>query len=279
MNLIYVDDEQPAIDNFRLTTADFSEVEQLHTFQSGEEALRFVDNNIVDVAFLDMEMPGIHGLELARKLKASDPNLRIVFVTAYSQYALDAWGVDATGYLLKPYTAADIRKELAKCSYRPLPSHKVTIQTIPSFFVTVNGVPLRISNAKEKELLALLVDRGDRGFTAGEGIACLWPDRANDSSSQSLLRMTYKRLLATLEAAGISNILATRDNRRYLKTDAVECDLYRILDGDKQAARKYNGSYLQEYEWAEERNAQLYWILSGVTPPRMEITDNPIRLT
>lgn len=267
MNLIYVDDEQPAIDNFRLTTADFSEVEQLHTFQSGEEALRFVDNNIVDVAFLDMEMPGIHGLELARKLKASDPNLRIVFVTAYSQYALDAWGVDATGYLLKPYTAADIRKELAKCSYRPLPSHKVTIQTIPSFFVTVNGVPLRISNAKEKELLALLVDRGDRGFTAGEGIACLWPDRANDSSSQSLLRMTYKRLLATLEAAGISNILATRDNRRYLKTDAVECDLYRILDGDKQAARKYNGSYLQEYEWAEERNAQLYWILSGVTPP------------
>lgn len=112
-------------------------------------------------------------------------------------------------------------------------------------------------------MLALLVDRGDRGFTASEGIACLWPDRASDASTQSLLRMTYKRLLATLENAGVANILATRDNRRYLKTSAVECDLYRILNGDKQAARKYNGAYLQEYEWAEERNAQLYWILGG----------------
>ncbi len=263
MNLIYVDDEKLAIDNFRLTTADFSEIGQLHTFQNGEEALKFADENIVDVAFLDMEMPGIHGLELAKKLKQSDPNIRIVFVTAFSQYALDAWGVDATGYLLKPYTARDIRKELAKCAYRPLPSHEVVIQTIPSFSITVNDQPLRISSAKEREMLALLVDRGARGFTAGEGIACLWPDRANDSGTQSLLRMTYKRLLATLDTAGISNILATRDNRRFLQTDAVECDLYRIRDGDKQAARKYNGSYLQEYDWAEERNAQLHWMLVG----------------
>lgn len=263
MNLIYVDDEKTAIDNFCLTVADFSEITQLHTFQSGEDALEFVKHNIVDAAFLDMEMPGIHGLELAKRLKASDPNIRVVFVTAYSQYALDAWGVDATGYLLKPYTAADIHKELAKCAYRPLPSHRVVIQTIPNFLVTVNDAPLRISSAKEQELLALLVDRGDRGFTAGEGIACLWPDRMNDSSTQSLLRMTYKRLLATLDAAGISGILATKNNRRYLKTDAVECDLYRILNGDTKAARKYNGSYLQEYDWAEERNAQLQWMLRG----------------
>lgn len=278
MNVIYIDDEQPAIDNFRLTTANFSEIEELHTFLSGEEALHFVDTNIVDVAFLDMEMPGLHGLELAKRLKVSDPNLRIVFVTAYSQYALDAWGVDASGYLLKPYTAADIRKELAKCAYRPLPSHKVVIQTIPSFMISVNGEPLRISSAKEKELLALLVDRGDRGFTAGEGIACLWPDRVSDSSTQSLLRMTYKRLLKTLEEAGVGNILATKDNRRYLKTDAVECDLYRILSGDKQAARQYKGAYLQEYEWAEERNAQLYWILGGggqMLSLRKQITKNP----
>lgn len=263
MNLIYVDDEKPAIDNFRLTTVDFPEINLLNTFQIGEEALEFVKNNIVDVAFLDMEMPGIHGLELAKKLKQAEPTIRIVFVTAYSQYALDAWGVDASGYLLKPYTAQDIHKELAKCLYRPLPSHKIVIQTIPNFLITVNDKPLRISSAKEKELLALFVDRGDRGFTAGEGIACLWPDRMNDSGTQSLLRMTYKRLRATLETAGISNIISTKDNRRYLKTEAVDCDLYRILGGDKQAAAKYCGAYLQEYEWAEERNAQLHWMLCG----------------
>ena len=69
--------------------------------------------------------------------------------------------------------------------------------------------------------------------------------------------MTYKRLLTTLEEAGAGHVLATRENRRYLKVDAVDCDLYRILAGDKQAARKYNGEYLREYDWAEERNGQL----------------------
>lgn len=114
-------------------------------------------------------------------------------------------------------------------------------------------MPLHISGAKPREMLALLVDCGERGFTTGEGIACLWPD----TGTQSLLRMTYKRLLTALEEAGAGHILATQENRRYLKIDAVDCDLYRILAGDKQAARKYSGEYLREYEWAEERNAQL----------------------
>ncbi len=265
MNVIYVDDERPAIDNFRLTTADFSEIKSLHTFQRGEDALAFAAQNTVDVAFLDIEMPGLHGIELARALKEHDPDLRVVFVTAYSQYALDAWNVDASGYLLKPYTAVDIRTALARCVYRPLPSHQVVIRTIPTLSITVCGTPLHISSAKARELMALLIDHGERGFTAGEGIAYLWPDRNNDAGTQSLLRMTYKRLAATLEEAGAGHILASEGNRRFLRTDQVDCDLYRILAGDRQEARKYNGEYLREYSWAEERNAQLYWMLRGRT--------------
>lgn len=261
MHVIYVDDERPAIDNFRLTTAHFSEIRSLHTFESGEEALAFARENTVDAAFLDMEMPGLHGLGLAKKLKEHDPGIRIVFVTAYSQYALEAFGVDATGYVLKPYTAADIHRELGKCIYRALPSHQVAIETIPTLTVLVNGTPLHIPGAKARELFALLVDQGERGFTAGEGIAYLWPERENNAGTQSLLRMTYKRLLNTLEEAGAGYILASRENRRYLKVEEVDCDLYRILAGDKQAARKYNGEYLREYSWAEERNSQLYWML------------------
>lgn len=141
MHIIYVDDEKPAIDNFRLTTANFPEISTLHAFQSGEEALEFAKNNTVDVAFLDMEMPGIHGLGLAKALKEHEPQIRVIFVTAFSQYALDAWGVDAIGYLMKPYTAAEIHKELSKCTYRPLPSHRVVIETIPTLSITVDGAP------------------------------------------------------------------------------------------------------------------------------------------
>lgn len=263
MKIIYVDDEQPAIDNFRLTVEHFPEIKSLTTFLSGEEALQFVKEHPVDAAFLDMEMPGIHGIDLAKAIKAENSDIRIVFVTAYGQYALDAWSVDATGYLLKPYTAADIRKGLNKCRYRLLPMQRVNISTMPSLSVTVNGVPLQLHGAKTREMLALLVDRGERGFSVGEGIACLWPERENDGSTASLFRMTFKRLSAALEEAGVGDILETRRDHRRIKVDEVDCDLYRILSGDKRASKLYSGQYLSEYSWAEERNAQLYWMLMG----------------
>jgi two-component SAPR family response regulator len=261
MRVIYVDDEKPALDNFRLTVANFLEIDSLELFQDGEKALAWAENHLVDVAFLDMEMPGLHGLGLALRIREIIPSVRIVFVTAYNQYALDAWNIDAMGYVLKPYTVSDIRKELGKCIFRPLPSQRILIQTIPTFSVSVDGVPLRIPGAKLREMLALLVERGERGITTGEGIAFLWPDRPNDSNTQSLFRMTYKRLVNVLEEAGAGHILVSKDNRRFLRADQVDCDLYRILSGDQNAAKKYAGQYMQEYDWAEDRNGQLHRML------------------
>ena len=261
MHIIYVDDERPARDNFRLTVANILEISSLTMFQDGEEALEWAKDHMIDMAFLDMEMPGIHGLALAQELKKINSNIRVVFVTAYNQYAMDAWGVDAIGYILKPYTAADIRKELGKCQYKPLPSQHVVIQTIPQFSVTVDGVPLHISGTKPREMLALLVDRGSHGLTTGEGIAYLWPDKPNDANAQSLFRVTYKRLVDALEDVGIGDIITTKESRRFLRVDQVECDLYRILSSDKQEALKYDGRYMEEYSWAENRNGQLYHML------------------
>lgn len=262
MHVIYVDDERPALDNFRLTAASLQEISSLQLFQSGEQALDWVAAHPVDAAFLDMEMPGLHGLTLARQLQQLKPEIRIVFVTAYSQYAMDAWHVDATGYVLKPYSTADIRKELGKCAaYRPISTHQVVIKTIPTLSVTVDDVALPLAGAKIRELFALLVECGDHGLTTGEGIAYLWPERPNDASTQSLFRMTYKRLADALEEAGVGDIIDSRENRRYLRSDRVDCDLYRILSGDRQASRRYVGQYLQEYPWAEERNAQLFRML------------------
>lgn len=259
MRVIYIDDEQPNLDNFRHTVKDFPEIKSLDMFRYGEDAVEFAKKNVVDVAFCDMEMPGLHGLGLAGKLKEINPGIRVVFVTAYSQYALDAWGVDATGYVLKPYLASDIKKELAKCQAQPLPSScKVTIRTIPAFSVSVNGKAVSINSAKSRELFALLVDAGDKGVTTGEGIAALWPDRPNDANTQSLFRMTFKRLSDSIEEAQLGNIIESRGNRRFIRCDMVDCDLYRILSGDAEAKKNYDGQYLQEYEWAEDRNSQLY---------------------
>ncbi len=261
MRIIYVDDERPNLENFKFTVKDFPEIKSLDMFQNGLDALEFAKNNVVDVAFCDMEMPGIHGLGLAAQLKEINPDIRVVFVTAYSQYAMDAWGVDATGYVLKPYLASDIQRELHKCKSVPLPSSRsIVITTIPALSLTLAGKSVHINGAKARELFALLTDAADKGVTTGEGIAALWPDRPNDANTQSLFRMTFKRLCDSLDDAGIGDIIESKGNRRFLRTDMVDCDLYRILSGDKNAAKKYDGHYLQEYEWAEDRNAQLFKI-------------------
>lgn len=264
MHVIYVDDEKPALENFRWTVAGFEEIKSLHLFDRAEKVLEWVKTNPVDVAFLDMEMAGLHGLELARKLKEVDRNIRVVFVTAYNQYALDAFRVDAIGYVLKPYSKEDIQKELEKISFmRPIRQKKVEIKTFPSFCVMVDGMGLKISNAKAKELLALLVEHAGAGVTSGEAISYLWPERVNDASTQSLYRMTLKRLMDALREEGVEEIIGSSGREKYLRTEKVECDFYKVLDGEEDSYKYYSGEFMQEYSWAEVRNAQIYSILNN----------------
>ena len=191
--------------------------------------------------------------------------MRVVFLTAYHQYAMEAWETDALGYVLKPYCAEDIRKQLDRMiRFRPMPKHRVEIRTIPNLSITVDGDPLYLKREKARELFALLVDRGEVGITTGEGISCLWPDRPNNRDTGALFRMTFMRLSDALREAGIGHILTSVGNRRALRTDQVECDLYRILNGDPEAAKVYGGQYLQEYSWAEDRNGQLHRMIIGL---------------
>ena len=258
MNVIYVDDEMPALDNFRMTVKDFPFVKSLKVFLRGEEAIRWASENPVDVAFLDMEMQGMNGLEAAKELKKINRDTRLIFVTAYEQYALQAFGVDAIGYILKPYSRKEVRKELEKAaSFHPLPQKRVCIQTIPDFVVYVDGERLVLGRAKTEELLALLVDHGNGGITTGEMISCLWPGRSSDENTQSLCRMTYKRLVDALREVGIEDILVSDGRKKYILTEKVDCDLYQILAGDREALKSYCGEYMREYSWAEVRNAQL----------------------
>lgn len=258
MNIICVDDEQPVLENFRMKVKNLPEVESLQLFSDGEQAMQWARANPVDVAFLDMEMSGMHGLQLARELKTLDSNVRVVFVTAYEKYALDAFGVDAIGYVLKPYSSEDISKELRKAArIRPIPKRKIQIRTMPTFTVMVDGQPLRMKGSKPEELLALLVDHGEAGVSAREAISCLWPDRPSDDGAQGLYRVTFHRMMEELKEAGVDDIIESYGRKKYIVQNQVECDLYRMLDDNMEEIRNYGGEYLKDYSWAEMRNAQL----------------------
>ncbi len=261
MRVICVDDEEILLENFRMTVTGFSNVDTLNTFTGGEEALAWAAENPVDVAFLDIEMPVMNGIELAKRLKEMDRNIHIVFVTAFEQYALQAFGVDAIGYLLKPYSAEDVEHELEKVSrIKPRPKKKIVIHTMPDLLITVDGKPLRLGHTKQEELLAFLIDRGEVGITKGEALACLWDGK---TSSDSIYWTTMSRLKDLLEEAGIVDLIITNGHTKCINTELVECDLYQMMQGDTDAIADYNGYYLHRFSWAEERNAQLFQIKNG----------------
>lgn len=258
MRLIYVDDEELAITRFKLLTEKLEGIDSLHTFQNPEKALEYARENPVDAAFLDMEMPEMSGLELAKRLREVDKNIRVVFITAYNQYALDAFEVDAAGYLMKPYGLDKLKNELDKVGrIKRVAEHKVFFQTIPTFDVFIDGEVLMISRQKVKELLALLVDRNGSTVTPGQIIAALWEERPDDEATKSLYRMTVKRLKDLLVENKIDIIFDGANNQKTLKTEEFTCDYYEILKGNQEYIDRYHGEYMTEYAWAEETNAKL----------------------
>lgn len=257
MRVIYVDDEKPALDTFQSKVKGFSEIESLHLFSDAVEALQYAEHHTIDVAFLDIEMSDMNGIKLAERLKQADSNIRIFFMTAFGQYALDAFGVKALGYIMKPYTKAELKEALEMAALmRSRPKKKVEIHTIPNFAMWVDGKRMSL-RGKKQELLALLVDRGEAGLTTGEAIACLWQDRSADEKTQTLYRVTFYQLMEELKKNGMEDIVCSDEKNKYIVKDMVECDLYRILDGDQEELKKYGGYYLSEYSWSEVTNAQL----------------------
>lgn len=254
MNVIYVDDEPMQIKNFCLTAENMGRIDSLKTFQKGQDALSWAKIHPVDAAFLDIEMPVMNGIELAKKLKEINQNIHIIFVTAYEQYALEAFGVNAIGYLLKPYTSEDVEKELTKAYYvRDIPKTEIRIKTMPNFQIWVDEKPMILGYTKQAELLAYFVNQAEAGVTKLDAMEALWAGY----SSESVYWTTMSRLKSILDEAGISNLILTKGQAKCLNTEIVDCDLYRMLKGDIYAIKNYEGKYLEEYSWAAKRRKQL----------------------
>ena len=86
-------------------------------FTDADEAIAYARANIVALAFLDIELRNTNGLELCRELLNINPRTNVVYLTAYSEYSLDAWSTGASGFMLKPITPDGIREQLKNLRY------------------------------------------------------------------------------------------------------------------------------------------------------------------
>ena len=168
-----IDDELPALKMSEQIVREAYPEAQVYTFGDSEAALEAIggQGQLPDVVFCDIEMPGMNGIEFAVRLKTLSPQTRIIFVTGYSQYALDAFRIHAHGYILKPMSVDRVREECALLDRRtdePSDS-KMQIRCFGYFEIFWNGKPPVFSRKQTKELFAYLIDRrGDSCTGAGK---------------------------------------------------------------------------------------------------------------
>ena len=253
MKVIYVDDEKPALVNFESAAKNIEEIKSIQLFTDTKMALDYIRDNEVDIAFLDMELSVTNGIQLAKEIKKHNINIHIVFVTAYTKYAFEAFGVDAVDYILKPYSISELRQVISKVKrIKPIALKKVKICTMPDLGVWVDGNLVHLGRTKAEELFALLVDKFETGITSSEAITYLWPERISDNNTLSLFRMTFKRMISMLEGYGIADIIISKGKYKCIDMNKVQCDLYELLGGNEEYMAKYTGRYMQKYSWAEE---------------------------
>lgn len=251
MKFLLVDDEPFALKDLEETLHEAAPDGEIASFMKPGMALEYAKTNTVDIAFLDIELGSMNGLVLAKKLKDILPEVHIIFVTSHEQYAVDAFQIRATGYVMKPATLEDIRRELTFL-YGEAPSpHKIRVQTFGGFDVFVDGKALVFGRSKAKELLAFLIDRKGSTVTNAEVCATLWEEGLDEAKIKVYLRVLVKELRKTLKSAAIEHMLVKTYNSLSIRPELLDCDSYRFFDGDAEAVNQYKQNYMPGYAWAE----------------------------
>ena len=259
MKAICVDDEVQVLRHIVSSCQKIRLLDDVRGFSKPKEAPEWAAENQVDLALLDIEMPDMTGLELADRLRRLKPRLSIIFLTAFSQYALDSFLVHPTGYLLKPFDQARLIQEVEYAldvrSERKFPH--IVVRTFGYFEVLVDGNIMSFRRSKSKELLAYLVDRMGSSVTRKDAFSVLWEDREYNVSMQKQMDVVIRSLRDTLQLHGVGDLFELKNRTLRIRPELVDCDLYRYLNNDEDAINAYFGEYMSQYTWASDREVRL----------------------
>ena len=248
MIAIAVDDEILMLGALVSAVKASPDISQVAQFSGSEEALEFVKDNPVDVAFLDINMRGMGGLALAEKIVAICPDCKIVFCTGYEEYAIEAFKLHASGYLMKPVSAADVQAEIDNIKGLRKQQKPLTVKCFGNFEVYAKGQKLTFKRSKTKELLAFLIDRNGAGVTVAQISIALW-DNDEEQKNHNYIHQLFRDLRQALSDVGVDDIFERNNYLYSINPQKVDCDYFNFLQTGKP---EFFGEYMSQYSWAEE---------------------------
>ncbi len=252
MNIIAVDDEKLALDGCISAVKKAKPEVEVDGFRSGAEALEFAKSYKPDIAFLDVEMRSMGGIELAHRLQEMNPSVNIIFVTGYSEYMKEAFSLYASGYIMKPVTVAKVTDALEHLRFpvKESGNYKLKVRTFGNFEVfDKEGIPVNFAYSRTKELLAVLIDANGAMRTFEQIMEDLWMDEDDAGSHSSYLRNLFADMQRVFAELDCSNALIRRRGAACIDRNYFMCDYFDYLSG--RDVSQFAGEYMSQYSWAE----------------------------
>lgn len=285
MNALLLDDEPLALRSLEHQLKRFEGVNIIGTYSLPVQAIAAAEELQPDVAFVDIDMPEMNGIQFAEKLQMIHDSIAIVFVTAYEEYAVKAFELNAVDYVLKPVqlrrleqTVARLQQEIAvrrasvsKQAEEPEPVVRVQCAGTMNVFGH-DGEPLSWRTSKSRELFAYLVFKRGQPVRKEVLLELLWPD-SDEKKGFTHMYTTIYRLRKTFESAALNIKLLNSGDGYWLSTEGLQVDMqewedaigklpplsagtaddyHRLLDA-------YPGDYLneQDYIWTHGERQRL----------------------
>lgn len=265
---VLVDDMRPALRELEFLLKKYPEISITGMYTDPLTAVEKIGEQKPQVVFLDINMPQLRGIDAASRILDSSPDTDIVFVTAYDQYAVEAFEVHAMDYLLKPVSPDRLKKTAERLMKRkPLVpesnKRKLQIKCLGRFQVAwEDQEPIKWRAEKTRELFAFLLHNQGRDISKEELLDKLWAEDEPEKAIRQLYNGIY-HIRKALEQYGIDRSLISIDSCYNLKLGSVFYDVRRFYELEKSSPvdslenleemeALYAGDYLQgeDYPWA-----------------------------
>lgn len=266
---VLIDDERPALMELEFLLKQYGEVKVAGSFTNPIEAIAAIDTIKPDVVFLDINMPQLLGVDAASEILDLDPTVDIVFITAFDQYAVEAFELHALDYLLKPIGEQRFAKTMERILQKKertaeLPQGKFTVKCLGGFHAGWEGrEPIKWRADKTKEIFAFLLQNRNRDISKEELLDQLWPDDDPEKAIRQLYNGIYY-IRKAMEDYGVDRNMVKIDKDYHVQFGAVELDTEFFYEYGRKKGRcsveeletiagHYGGMYLQGeyYPWAD----------------------------
>lgn len=278
LKAIIVDDEWFSIERLSRLLEKTGKFYVSETFLEPLQALNNINKFDIDVAFLDIDMPEINGIQLAERLMEKNNKINIVFVTAYNEYAVEAFELNALDYLLKPVSEERLQKTISRIAVLETkqninPSLKIDCfgDFKVSYIVNMEEKIIKFRTNKSEELLALLVLYNGKPIRSNYIIENLWPNFEIEKAMINLYTSVHY-LRKTLKSISLEEVIKSSKGSYFIDVNKFDCDLsdfedivHKLKKGEasieilEQTLKIYEGNLFEgkDYLWVEEKRERL----------------------